>query len=484
MQVTRITSGPLDTDADAVVVGAFSDAALSGPVAEVDDAADGVIARLVKSKEFSGKLTETVPIWSMNGSIQQMLVVGLGERKKLDRHAAFAAAGAAAHHLASKQRKRVAFFLQKNLAAELLESAVVGAMVGCHGQDLYRTERSCFPFGEILIAGPAKPVSTGQIIGDAVNLARRLVNEPPQVVFPESFAQQASAVAIDCGLEIDVWDHTRLMAERCESLLGVAKGSARPPRLVILSYSGGKAGTKPLALVGKGVTFDSGGLSIKTNDQMKTMKCDMAGAATVLGAMQAIARLKLPVNVIGLMGLVENMPSGQAMKLGDVLHARSGRTIEVMNTDAEGRLVLADVLDVAVERGAAKIIDLATLTGSCCVALGLDVAGIFSNDQPWCDAVAAAARTCGEPVWQMPMYPEYGEEIKSQVADILNSTGTRWGGSITAAKFLEHFVGGKPWVHFDIAGPAFLEKGKPWNDGGATGTYVRTLVEVARNWEG
>jgi len=166
-----------------------------------------------------------------------------------------------------------------------------------------------------------------------------------------------------------------------------------------------------------------------------------------------------------------------------VLTARSGRTIEVMNTDAEGRLVLADVLNVAVEQGAARLIDLATLTGSCCVALGLDVAGVFSNDQEWCDRVVAAARTCGEPVWQMPMYPEYGEEIKSQVADILNSTGTRWGGSITAAKFLEHFVGGKPWVHFDIAGPAFLEKSKPWNEGGATGAYVRTLVEVAREWK-
>ncbi len=491
MQVTRITSGALDTDADAVVVGAYSDAPLSGPVAEVDDAADGVISRLVKLKEFTGKLTETVPIWSMNGSVRQMLVVGLGERKKLDRHAAFAAAGAAANRLAGKPRRRVAFLLHKNLAPELVENAVVGAMVGCQGQDLYRSEKSRHPFGEILFTGPAKAIQTGQILGEAVNLTRRLVNEPPQEVYPESFAEHAAQVASDCGLEIEVWDHLRLMAERCESLLAVAKGSVRPPRLVILRYDGSppapgsRAAARPtLGLVGMGVTFDSGGLSIKTNDSMKTMKCDMAGAATVLGAMQAIARLKLPVKAIGLMGLVENMPSGQAMKLGDVLHARSGKTIEVMNTDAEGRLVLADVLNVAVEQGAAKIIDLATLTGSCCVALGLDVAGLFSNDQAWCDTVAATARTCGEPVWQMPMYPEYAEEIKSQVADILNSTGTRWGGSITAAKFLEEFVGGKPWVHFDIAGPAFLEKGKPWNDGGATGAYVRTLVEVARGWEG
>jgi leucyl aminopeptidase len=235
-----------------------------------------------------------------------------------------------------------------------------------------------------------------------------------------------------------------------------------------------------LALVGKGVTFDSGGLSIKPTDGMLTMKCDMAGAATVLGAMQAIAKLNLPVNVIGLMGLVENMPGAAAMKLGDVLTARSGRTIEVHNTDAEGRLVLADVLDVAVERGASRIIDLATLTGACCVALGNDVAGLMTNDQPWCDQVAAAARTCGEPAWQLPMFPEYGEQIKSEVADIKNVGEGRWGGAITAAKFLEEFVDGKPWVHFDIAGPAFLDKSKPWLDGGATGCFVRTLVELAR----
>jgi leucyl aminopeptidase len=190
--------------------------------------------------------------------------------------------------------------------------------------------------------------------------------------------------------------------------------------------------------------------------------------------------LKLPVNVIGLAGLVENMPSGSAMKLGDVLTARNGRTIEVQNTDAEGRLVLADVLDVAVELGAAKIVDLATLTGACVVALGMDVAGLMTNDQAWADQVIAAARTCGEPLWQLPMFPEYREDIKSEVADIRNTGDGRWGGAIAAAKFLEEFVGGKPWAHLDIAGPAFLEKPKPWSDTGASGAFVRTLVEIAR----
>jgi leucyl aminopeptidase len=188
------------------------------------------------------------------------------------------------------------------------------------------------------------------------------------------------------------------------------------------------------------------------------------------------------VNVIGLMGLVENMPGPFAMKLGDVLTARNGRTIEVLNTDAEGRLVLADVLDVAIERGATRIIDLATLTGACVVALGNDVAGLMANDQPWCDTVAAASQTCGEAAWQLPMFAEYGDLIKSEVADIKNIGDGRWGGAITAAKFLEQFVGQTPWVHMDIAGPAFLDKPKPWIDGGGSGVFVRTLVEVARGW--
>jgi leucyl aminopeptidase len=213
---------------------------------------------------------------------------------------------------------------------------------------------------------------------------------------------------------------------------------------------------------------------------MKTMKCDMAGAATVLGAMHAIARLQLPMNVIGLVGLVENMVSGHSYKLGDILTARNGKTIEVLNTDAEGRLVLADTLDVAVERGAERIIDLATLTGACLVALGTDVAGLMTNDQDWCDRVAAAASACGEPAWQLPMFPEFAEQIKSKVADIKNIGEGRWGGTITAAKFLEEFVQEKPWVHIDIAGPAFLDNAKPWIDAGATGSFVRTLVEVVR----
>jgi leucyl aminopeptidase len=235
-----------------------------------------------------------------------------------------------------------------------------------------------------------------------------------------------------------------------------------------------------VALVGKGVTFDSGGLSLKPSDSMLTMKCDMAGGAAVLAAAATIAALKLPVHIVAAIGLVENMTGPAAYKLGDVITARSGTTIEVHNTDAEGRIVLADVLDVVRGMQPKRIVDAATLTGACMVALGHDVAGLFTNDQPWCDAVATAARAMGEPVWQLPMYAEYDEQIKSEVADIKNVGDGRWGGSITAAKFLERFVGGIPWTHVDIAGPAFAEKPRPWTDGGGTGAMVRPFVELVR----
>jgi leucyl aminopeptidase len=250
---------------------------------------------------------------------------------------------------------------------------------------------------------------------------------------------------------------------------------------VILRHKGATADEPTLALVGKGVTFDSGGLSLKPSEAMSTMKMDMSGAATVLAAMRALSLLEVPVNVMGLVGLVENMPGGDSYKLGDVLRTRNGKTIEVLNTDAEGRLVLADVLAVAVDEGAAKIVDLATLTGACMVALGRDVAGVMTNDQQWCDAVLAAANICGEPAWQLPMFAEYSEDIKSDVADIKNIGDGRWAGAITAAKLLEEFVGDTPWTHIDIAGPAFVEKPKPWIDGGGSGAFVRTLVELARS---
>ena len=303
------------------------------------------------------------------------------------------------------------------------------------------------------------------------------------MIYPESFAVAAVDVAAKCGLELEVWDEEKLKAERCGSLLAVARGSIRPPRLLILRHHGGQPGDAPLALVGKGVTFDSGGLSIKPTDGMKTMKCDMAGAATVLGAMQAIAQLSLPVNVIGLVGLVENMISGDSYKLGDVLTARSGKTIEVLNTDAEGRLVLADVLDVAVEREPGP--DHRSGDAHRSVRRGPRQRRRGPDDQRP-DLVRCTLgrrpRAAKQP-GSSPCSPSLAS--RSQRSGRHQERRRRpLGGAITAAKFLEEFVAGKPWVHIDIAGPAFLEGAKPWLDAGGSGAFVRTLVEVAKGWRG
>jgi len=485
MNISRTTTPLAEIEADAIVVPLFSENSLAGPVSAVDRATDGLITRLVERKELTGKKYELVPLLAPHGiKAGQVLTVGVGPREQLDTMSVHRAAAAAARHLAGKERARVAFFFADANKPDQIEHAVAGAIIGCQGQDLYRAEKKRQPFGELLFADvDDNALERGRVLGECVNLARRLVNEPAQEIYPESFAARAREVATSCGLQIEVWDEKRLEKESCGSLLAVARGSNRPPRLIILRYRGAAADAPTLAIVGKGVTFDSGGLSLKTPEGMLTMKCDMSGAATMLAAMQAIAQLKLRCNVVGLAGLVENMTGPGAYKLGDVLHARSGKTIEVHNTDAEGRLVLADVLNVAVETGAAKIIDLATLTGACVVALGQDVAGVMTNDQGWCDTVMAAAKNCGEACWQLPMFPEYDEHIKGEVADIKNVGDGRWAGAISAAKFLEQFVEKKPWVHLDIAGPAFVEKPKPWTDGGASGVFVRTLVEVAREWK-
>jgi len=484
MQVVSTESGVASLEADAIVVGVYGSEALSGAAAEVDRASGGVITRLREASEISGKPLELTTLYAPAGiKATQIVVLGLGERAKLNAGVAYRAAGAASKSLSSKPRQRVAFYVGEGWSNDLLEAGICGSMSGCQGQDLYRAEKKRHPFAEIAWHSVNEStLAAGRILGESISLTRRLVNEPPSEMYPEAFAVVAARVAEECQLDSEIWDRDRLAAERCAALLAVARASARPPRMVILKYQGAAADRPWLALVGKGVTFDSGGLSLKPSDSMKTMKCDMAGAATVLGAIRAIARLKLPVNVIALCGLVENMIGGDAYKLGDVIKARNGRTIEILNTDAEGRVVLADVLDVAVERGAAKIVDLATLTGACVVALGTDVAGAMANEQGWCDEVLTAAKATGEPLWQLPMWPEYNEHIKSEVADIRNIGDGRWGGAIAGAKFLEEFVAGKPWTHLDIAGPAYFESNKPWQDAGGSGLFVRTLVELARRW--
>jgi leucyl aminopeptidase len=462
-----------------------------GSVAELDARLGGALARLQEGGDLTGKALELTTLLDRPGvAARRLLLVGLGKRDKADRAAVASAAAAAALAVTDRQHERVALALPENVPhldwAAVTLAAGVGLGQGSGGSGIRKTKATRFaPKEFILVAPPAAPAQEIQqaarragVEARAVALARELVNTPPNELYPETFAARAQDVARAAGVECEVWDEARLAAERMESLLGVARGSDRPPRFVVLRYRHG-GGERTLGLVGKGVTFDSGGLSLKPTDGMLDMKCDMAGAATVLAAVQAIAELRVPVNVLGVLPLVENMPSGKALKLGDVLRARSGKTIEIHNTDAEGRLILADALAYAVEQKADHLVDLATLTGACLVALGTDVAGLMTNNDAWAEQVRAAAQRCGELVWPLPMFAHFGELIKSKVADIKNTGGTRWGGAITAAKFLEEFVDAVPWAHLDIAGPAWAEHEGPTREAGGTGTYVRTLVELA-----
>ena len=372
---------------------------------------------------------------------------------------------------------------------QFAESVSLAMTVGCVGQDLYFKKAKHHPLKNVTIIATDKNdqkllqegVERGGIIGEATNLTRELVNLPAADIYPESFAKRATEAASEFGFECEILDEKQLKKEKMNSLLAVAQGSDRPARVAILKYMGAGKEAPLLSLVGKGVTFDSGGLSLKPSDGMKTMKCDMAGAATVLGAMTAIARLKLPVNVCGYLGLVENMVNGNSYKLGDVLTARNGVTIEVLNTDAEGRLVLADILSLAVDQGASQIVDLATLTGACVVALGEEITGVFSNDQQWCNELLKSAKNVDELAWQMPTHDFFTDLLKSDIADCKN-IGSRWGGAITAAKFLEKFVNETSWIHLDIAGPSFAASNKSYREGGATGCMVQTLIELAEGY--
>jgi leucyl aminopeptidase len=358
-------------------------------------------------------------------------------------------------------------------------------IAGTRGPGLRKSESGRHPFGRLqVIAHPqglpiselTEAVRRGEIVGESINLARDLVNLPPAEKPPAQLARIAQEKAAAAGISVSVWDEDRIRTERFGGVLGVSAGSDAPPAFVALEYRrGGESPT--LALVGKGVTFDSGGLCLKPAGSMEDMKCDMTGAAIVLAAMVAIARLQLPVNLTGYLALTENMTGGKAMKMGDVLTIRNGKTIEVLNTDAEGRLILADALSYAVEQRAARILDLATLTGACVVALGNKVAGLFSNDDAFAHDVLAACRATGERAWRMPLDEDYKEQLKSHVADLKN-IGGKSAGAITAAKFLEQFVAEVPWVHLDIAGPSWVDSESATSDEGGTGCFVRTLTAL------
>jgi leucyl aminopeptidase len=469
-----------------LIVGHFEDEGGLPPGVEGTSLA-ATLDRLRSTKDLTGSLGELTALHGPSGfAAGSVLLVGLGPRARFDPGAAFTAAVAASKRLAGKSRESVALVLPDRTDAFATASAMVeGTIVGTRGPGLRMTEPNRHPFAALSIVAPmaeeSSPVASleaslrrGEIVGQAINLARDLANTPPAEKSPAKLADRIRLVAEDAGVAVEIWDAARIERERFGGLMGVAAGSDQPPRFVVLQHlRGGQSPT--LALVGKGVTFDSGGLSIKPSASMEDMKADMTGAAVVAAAMQAVARLDLTVNVVGYLPLTENMTGGRAMKLGDVLTHRNGKTVEILNTDAEGRLILADALSFAVEKKPDRVIDLATLTGACMVALGTKTAGLFGNNDPFSQEFLEITRQTGERTWRMPLDDDFKEGLKSQVADLKN-VGGKWGGACTAAKFLEQFVGMTPWIHLDIAGPSWTESDSPTRDAGATGCFVRTLV--------
>lgn len=460
--------------ADWLAVGVWADQPYSG-------SAPGILAKLREAGDFAAKHLELAPILNPSGvAAKRLLFVGLGNRADAKRATLHDAASAAARHITGKKVGTVAFAVP---APEFTLAVGVGLAQGCQGPGIRKTTPTRFaPERFVLVGGSETDLPRVRAEARALWLARELVNAPPRELYPETFAVAASDAGRATGFDVEIWDEGRLAAERMGSLLGVAQGSLRPARLAVLRYTG-KPGAPVLGLVGKGVTFDSGGLSLKPTDGMVDMKCDMAGAAAVLAGVQAVAEMKLPVNVLGVLALVENMPSGNALKLGDVLTARNGKTIEVLNTDAEGRLILADALCFASEQ-TKFLVNFATLTGACLVALGTETSGLMTNNDAWGEQILAAITRAGERAWKLPMDASYDALIKSKVADMRNTGGGRWGGAIAGGKFLEQFVGDAKWVHMDIAGPAFAEGETAALDAGGTGCMVRAIVEMARGFTG
>lgn len=436
-----------------------------------------------------GKLGEQLLVpntGSLGIAAASVLLLGVGKKAEVRTDELRRAAGKVARQLA--KRGSVATTLAQAAGrqpAEAVQAVVEGHLLGAYRFERYKTSSEEGPdrLETYTVLGSPRwdtrsaraAVSRAEVVAQSVCFTRDLVNTPARDLTPAALAEAAREMAEEVGLEVRIWDEHELAEGGFGGILGVGQGSVNPPRLIELAYRGAAASQAPIALTGKGITFDSGGLSLKTAEGMETMKDDMGGAAAVLGAMRAIALLGPKVNVVAAIPSAENMPSGSATRPGDVLRHRGGKTSEVLNTDAEGRLVLADALAYLVEKGARAIVDAATLTGACMVALGEDLWGVFSTDRALARSLLAAGEAVGEPGWELPLHRPYRSLIDSDVADVRN-IGKRYGGAITAALFLAEFVGDVPWAHLDIAGPAFRDKPGDYAPRGATGVPVRTLV--------
>jgi leucyl aminopeptidase len=486
-QMDVFSCDPRDVDTDLVIVAAFEGQAAS--LAAWFQPTAGQLDRAIASTEFSGKLYELfiTPLVDERYRAARVAAVGLGpaEDFTVDR----ARRTASAVGIAARQKKigRIAFLADAVLAApEMCQAIAEGLTLAEFEPGQYKTS-GYEPFalralGIIVTNGSRETsiaIARGRVVAECCNMARQLDNEPGNALTPSVFADRLKEIAQAGGLSVEVLDEKQLTKLGMGMLLGVGRGSGEPPRLAVIRYEPAGVPSSPvLGLVGKGITFDTGGISIKPAADMERMKDDMAGGAAVACAIRAMAELKAPTRVLGVIPIAENMPGGRALKPGDILRSASGKTVEVINTDAEGRLILGDALWYAHHLGATHLVDIATLTGAITVALGKLTTGLFGTPSAWVEHIRGVAERAGDRCWPMPLYEEYKDQLRSEIADMLN-TGGRMGGAITAALFLQEFTGGLPWAHLDIAGTAWSDDNKPFLPKGASGVGVRTLVELA-----
>ncbi len=490
--VRGVAAPPPEVSCDLLVVPVFEDDTLTD-LAGLDEAAGGEVGRARASREFRPRPNELFVTRLAGGRWQaaRVALVGLGAAGP-DSEARLRTAAARTLGAARQQRAQaVAFLLRGGMEPERAARAITeGVLLGSFEDRRFKTDddedaaprvqRCDIVCPGAALAAVEQAVEVGRTLGEASNRARELANAPGNMLTPRDFADQARALLADSGVAVEVLDETAVERLGMGLLLGVARGSTEPPRLIVMRHEPPDAPAAPvLGLVGKGVTFDSGGISLKPADGMEWMRSDMAGGAAVVCAMRAIGALGLRTRVIGIVPATENMPGGRATKPGDVLAGASGTTVEVINTDAEGRLILGDALWYARELGATHLVDVATLTGACVVALGKAASGLFGQPQSWVGAVQRAAGRAGERVWPLPLYEEYREQLRSETADLMN-VGGREAGACTAAAFLRVFAGDTPWAHLDIAGTAWASDSRPGQAKGATGVMARTLVELAR----
>ncbi|HET8781779.1 MAG TPA: leucyl aminopeptidase [Pyrinomonadaceae bacterium] len=493
MQV-EANRGPIEElDVQALAVAVFkNEKSDEGFIKKLDELSGGLVSSALDAEEFAGKEGETCYFHLVGNNklkARRLLLVGAGDPDDYKLGQISQLVGTAVRSLRSKNAKSMAVVPRASGdAEETAATAVQGAFIGLFDPDKYRTvekEQKTIDRLVVVIEGAddgavERGVEAGRIVGEAINFTRDLANEPGAYMTPTDMAERAREIANEFGLSVDVLDEARMEQEGMGSLLSVARGSDQPAKLIILKYTPAKAESESselLSFVGKGVTFDSGGISLKPGENMELMKYDMTGGATVLGAMRAIAQLKPPIPVLGVAPCTENLPSGKATKPGDVVKAMTGKTIEIINTDAEGRLILADAIAYAKKLGATKVIDMATLTGAVSIALGDVNAAVLGTDQELIDEIISAGKEVGEKFWQLPLDKEYSKQIKSDIADIKN-VGGRKAGTITAAAFLKEFADGISWAHLDIAGTAWGDDAKPYRSKGPTGIAVRTLLRI------